>query len=81
MRASMLCREATNADEPRELPARRYAGCKLLYLRFPIGSSLLRPSRTGMQPDWASMLYAMLAGGLSIAITLRLIRRGWTLRV
>jgi len=38
-------------------------------------------TRTGIPPGWASMLYAMLAGGLSIAITLRLIRRGWTLRV
>lgn len=38
-------------------------------------------TRTGMPPSWASMLYAVLAGGLSIAITLRLIRRGWTLRV
>jgi predicted acyltransferase len=38
-------------------------------------------ARTGMPSGWASMLYAMLAGGLSIAITLRLIRRGWTLRV
>lgn len=37
--------------------------------------------RTGMPLAWASMLYAILAGGLSIAITLRLIRRGWTLRV
>lgn len=37
--------------------------------------------RTGMPPGWASMLYAILAGTLSIAITLRLIRRGWTLRV
>ena len=36
---------------------------------------------TGMPPGWASMLYAVLAGGLSITITLRLIRRGWTLRV
>ena len=38
-------------------------------------------TRTGMQAGWASMLYAVLAGGLSITITLRLIRRGWTLRV
>lgn len=38
-------------------------------------------TRTGMPPGWASMLYALLAGGLSIAITLRLISRGWTLRV
>ncbi|QDZ08291.1 DUF1624 domain-containing protein [Sphingomonas panacisoli] len=37
--------------------------------------------RTGMPPGSASMLYAVLAGMLSIAITLRLIRRGWTLRV
>jgi len=38
-------------------------------------------ARTGMPLAWASMLYAVFAGGLSIAITLRLIRRGWTLRV
>ncbi|MEO5938205.1 MAG: heparan-alpha-glucosaminide N-acetyltransferase domain-containing protein [Sphingomonas sp.] len=38
-------------------------------------------ARTGMPLAGASMLYAVLAGGLSIAITLRLIRRGWTLRV
>ena len=38
-------------------------------------------TRTGMPRDWASMLYAVLAGMVSIAVTLRLIRRGWTLRV
>lgn len=37
--------------------------------------------RTGMPGGWASMLYAVLAGGVSMTITLRLIRRGWTLRV
>jgi predicted acyltransferase len=37
--------------------------------------------RTGMSLGWDSMLYAVLAGGLSIAITLLLIRRGWVLRV
>ncbi|MDB5682097.1 MAG: putative rane protein, partial [Sphingomonas bacterium] len=38
-------------------------------------------TRTGMSLGWGSMLYAVLAGGLSIAITLQLIRRGWVLRV
>ena len=36
---------------------------------------------TGMPLDWASMLYAVLAGGPAIAITWLLIRRNWTLRV
>lgn len=35
----------------------------------------------GLPPGWTSLLYAALAGGLSIAITLLLLRRGWRLRV
>lgn len=38
-------------------------------------------ARLGLPPGWASLLYAALAGGLSIAITLLLLRRGWRLRV
>lgn len=35
----------------------------------------------GLPPGWTSLLYAALAGGLSIAITLLLLRRGWRIRV
>lgn len=49
---------------------------------WTLGKEIFGPiTRTGMPLNWASMLYAVLAGGLSIAIALRLIRRGWTLRV
>lgn len=36
---------------------------------------------TGLSPPLASLLYAVVAGALSIAITLALVRRGWQLRV
>ena len=36
---------------------------------------------TGLPPDWTSMLYAIFAGGLSIAITLGLRARGWVLKL
>lgn len=38
-------------------------------------------TRLGLSPAWTSLLYAIIAGALSIAITLALIRRGWQLRV
>lgn len=38
-------------------------------------------AQTGLALPWASLLYAIIAGALSIAITLALIRRGWQLRV
>jgi hypothetical protein len=36
---------------------------------------------TGMPLALASMLFAMIGGGLSMAITLALAKRGWVLRV
>lgn len=49
---------------------------------WSLGGHIYRAiKQVGMPLGWASMLYAVLAGGLSIAITLLLIRRGWTLRV
>jgi predicted acyltransferase len=38
-------------------------------------------AQTGLALPWASLLYAIVAGALSIVITLALIRRGWQLRV
>jgi predicted acyltransferase len=38
-------------------------------------------SQLGLPPDWTSLLYAVIAGALSVAITLMLAKRGWTLRV
>nr|WP_281422969.1 acyltransferase family protein [Sphingomonas colocasiae] len=38
-------------------------------------------STLGLPPGWSSLLYALLGGALSIAITLLLLRRGWRLRV
>ena len=38
-------------------------------------------ARLGLPLDWTSLLYAMIAGALSIAVTLALAKRGWVLRV
>lgn len=47
-----------------------------------LGDKLLAAiTATGLPPDWTSMLYAVIAGGVSIAITLALRARGWVLRV
>jgi hypothetical protein len=47
-----------------------------------LGEKLLAGiAATGLPLDWTSMLYAVIAGGISIAITLALRARGWVLRV
>jgi len=47
-----------------------------------LGARLLGAiAATGLSPAWTSMLYAMVLGGVSIAITLALRARGWVLRV
>ena len=38
-------------------------------------------TRLGLPLDWTSLLYALIAGALAIAVTLALARRGWILRV
>ncbi|MGH6613798.1 acyltransferase family protein [Sphingomonas sp.] len=38
-------------------------------------------SRIGLSPAWTSLLFAVIAGAVSIAITLWLRRRGWLLRL
>ncbi|MEO5494614.1 MAG: heparan-alpha-glucosaminide N-acetyltransferase domain-containing protein [Sphingomonas sp.] len=38
-------------------------------------------ARLGLPLDWTSLLYAVIAGALSIVITLALAKRGWVLRV
>lgn len=38
-------------------------------------------SMLGLPLDWTSLLYSVIAGTLSVAITLLLAKRGWTLRV
>ncbi|MES2097305.1 MAG: acyltransferase family protein [Pseudomonadota bacterium] len=44
-------------------------------------SSFEALARLGLPLDWTSLLYAVIAGALSVAITLALAKRGWTLRV
>jgi len=47
-----------------------------------LGAKLLAGiAATGLPLDWTSMLYAIILGGLSIAITLALRARGWVLKV
>jgi predicted acyltransferase len=38
-------------------------------------------AQLGLPLDWTSLLYAVIAGALSIAVTLALAKRGWVLRV
>ena len=44
-------------------------------------SSFEALARLGLPLDWTSLLYAMIAGTISILITLALRRRGWVLKV
>jgi len=44
-------------------------------------SSFAALARLGLPLDWTSLLYAVIAGTISILITLGLKRRGWVLRV
>jgi predicted acyltransferase len=59
----------------------------IVVMIFPIagihlGAKLLAAiAATGLPPDWTSMLFAVILGGISIAITLALRKRGWVLRV
>ena len=47
-----------------------------------LGEKLLAAiAATGLPLDWVSMLYAVIAGGISIVITLVLRARGWVLKV
>lgn len=47
-----------------------------------LGTKLLGAiAATGLSPAWTSMVYAVILGGVSIAIALALRRRGWVLRV
>jgi predicted acyltransferase len=47
-----------------------------------LGEKLLAAiAATGLPLDWTSMVYALIAGGISIAITLALRARGWVLKV
>lgn len=47
-----------------------------------LGARLLGAiAATGLSPAWTSMVYAVILGGASIAITLALRARGWVLRV
>jgi predicted acyltransferase len=47
-----------------------------------LGEKLLAAiTATGLPPDWTSMVYALIAGGIAIVITLLLRRRGWVLKV
>ncbi len=59
----------------------------ILVMIFPIagihlGAKLLAAiAATGLPPDWTSMMFAMILGGISIVIALALRKRGWVLRV
>lgn len=56
-------------------------------LVIPVGGerlwklSFLALARLGLPLDWTSLLYAVIAGAISILITLALRRRGWVLKV